>query len=809
MVRFRVIAAAWLSMGAAALGADPQLSGVTPPGVQRGTEVDVTLAGARLADAQELLLYYPGVRVAAIEPVKDNPNALKVRLAVAPDCRLGLHALRVRTATGISNLRTFSVGAMREVAEVEPNGDFQAPQKIDLDVTVTGVVENEDVDYFLVEAKQGERLSVEIEGLRLGDTFFDPYLAVMDADRFVLAASDDTPLVYQDAACSLIVPKDGAYVVQVRESAFGGSGQCRYRLHVGRFARPLAVFPPGGRPGETLDARWLGDPAGETAEKVTLPTGAPAVVGLFAQDARGTAPSANPVRVVDLANVFEAEPNNAPAEATPFEAPGACNGVIAAPGDVDHFRFPAKAGQAFDVRVYARALRSPLDSVLTVRRSNGAVVAANDDAGSPDSALRFSAPADDQYVLEVRDQLLAGGPHYVYRIEVAPVRPALTLGLPEREAFVDVTAPVPRGNRTAFLVSAARADFDGEVALAFEGLPAGVAAETLPVAAGQTQVPVLLTAGADAPLAGALAGVRGTAKVGEAEVVGQMHQRTSLVRGQNNREVWNHETNRMAVAVTEKAPFRIEIVQPKAPLVQSGSMDLRVRAAREEGFQAPITLRMLYNPPGVSSPVAVTMPEGQSEVAVPLTADGGAAVRTWRIAVLGETDAGGRVTAASQLAELTVAEPFFKFAFFTATAEQGQPAALAVKVEKNKDFEGTVKVELLGLPNEVTAEAQQITKDSTDVVFTLQTTANSPAGQHKGLVCRATATVEGEPVVHVLGPGELKIFKPLPPKPEAKPEPKPEPKPETPPAPKPLSRLEQLRLEREQALKAGQPAAKP
>ena len=37
---------------------------------------------------------------------------------------------RLRTATGVSELRTFSVGALREVAEAEPNNDFAKPQPI-------------------------------------------------------------------------------------------------------------------------------------------------------------------------------------------------------------------------------------------------------------------------------------------------------------------------------------------------------------------------------------------------------------------------------------------------------------------------------------------------------------------------------------------------------------------------------------------------------------------------------------------------------------------------------------------------------
>ena len=96
----------------------------------------------------------------------------------------------------------------------------------------------------MVTAKQGERINVEVEGVRLGnDTFFDPFVAILDAQRFELARSDDAALLQQDCLCGIVAPDDGQYIVQVRETAFGGNGNCKYRLHVGRFPRPTAVLP--------------------------------------------------------------------------------------------------------------------------------------------------------------------------------------------------------------------------------------------------------------------------------------------------------------------------------------------------------------------------------------------------------------------------------------------------------------------------------------------------------------------------------------------------------------------------------------
>jgi len=789
------------ALTSSARAADPALGAIVPYGGQRGTEIEVQFQGARLADAQQILIYEPGIEVVSLEPAGDG--AVKTKLRLAPDCRLGAIPMRVRTASGITNLRTFSVGALKEAAEVEPNSEFAKPQPIELDTCVNGFVDNEDVDYYLVSAKKGERITAEIEGIRLGNTFFDPYLAIMNLERFELANSDDSSLVWQDAVVSLLAPEDGNYIVQVRESSFGGNGACTYRLHVGRFPRPTAVLPAGGRPGETLTVTWLGDVLGARSEQVTLPAELKPNFGIAAKDDLGISPSANVFRLGDLENTLEVEPNNGTPESTPFTAPRALGGVIGAAGDNDYFVFHAAKGQVFDVRVLARGLRSPLDPVVSVYRKNGPAVASNDDSGGPDAYVRFTAPEEDDYVIVLQDHLGKGGVDYAYRIEVAPVRPVLVMGLPERQQFVDITVAVPRNNRTAFLVSASRQDFGGDLQVGIDGLPAGITLETVPMAANQSLVPVVFQSTGDAPLAGSLADVTGKLNDPNQAISGRLLQTTSMVRGQNNIHVWDVNTDRMAVAVTEECPFRIDIVEPKVPLVRNGVMNLKVVATRKEGYTAPISLQMLYNPPGVGSSSGIAIPEGQTEALMPLNASGDAELKTWKIAILGVATVGnGAVWVSSQLANLEVADPYFQFAFQATAVEKGKETEVVVNVTKGKDFEGPAKVELLGLPNEVTTEPLEFSKDSTEVVFKLKTTGNSPVGKHPTLLCRAIVTANGEPITHMLGSGELRIDEPLPPKPmeavAAAPAPMPTPMEEKPPE-KRLTLLEKLRLERKQA----------
>jgi hypothetical protein len=794
----------------AAKAASPNLAGIAPRGGQRGTDMALSFNGARLSDAKEILFYYPGISVTKLEVVNDTQ--VKATVKIAADCRLGEHAMRVRTATGTSELRTFYVGALPNIDEKEPNNDFANPQKIPLNVTVNGVVDTEDVDYFLFEAKKGQRVSAEIEGMRLGTTLFDPYVAIMDTKRFELASSDDSPLLGQDAVASVVIPADGSYVVQVRESAYGGNGACAYRLHVGTFPQPTAVVPAGGKPGDEVEVRFLGDPAGEIRQKIKLPATPYPKFGLFAQDAGGISPSPIPFRLNDLPNVIEVEPNGNHQQATRVpQLPVALNGVISKPGEVDHFRFTAKKGQTFDVHCYARRLGSPLDSVMTIAHFGGGAIIGNDDAVGPDSYFRFTVPEDKEYVLSVTDHLGQGGPSYFYRVEFTPVQPRLTISIPKVALFSQErqTIDVPRGNRYATLISASRADFGGDLVIGADGLPPSVTLSAENMAANLDVVPVVFEAAPTAGVAGTLAHLWAKHADPAQKIQGGFNQLVELVTGPPGQSVfWKHEVDRAAVAVTEEAPFKINIVEPKAPLVQNGSMNLKVVAERKPSFKAPITLQMLFNPPGVGSASTVAIPEGQTEALYPVNANGGAQVRKWKIAVLGVATVGnGPVWVSSQLATLEIAAPFVAFAMERAAGEQGKTSDLFCKIQQNTPFSGSAKVKLLGLPPKVTAPDLDITKDTKELSFKLTLDKASPPGQHNNLFCQVMIVQNGEPVLHNVGGTQLRIDVPLPAKANEPAKPAPAPvaaKPAEPAKPpeKRLTRLEKLRLEQEQREKA-------
>ena len=153
----------------------------------------------------------------------------------------------------------------------------------------------------------------------------------------------------------------------------------------------------------------------------------------------------------------------------------ALNGVIEADGDVDHYAFEAKKGQAFDVRVFARtarlaARRGPLGRQEGRRQRRGQRRPAAGPTATTASAPRRTAT----FVVGIRDHLNKGGPTHFYRIEVTPVAPQLTLSPQNENPQIGVvTAAVPRGNRLALLVNAGRADFGGDLNLDRRGPAAG------------------------------------------------------------------------------------------------------------------------------------------------------------------------------------------------------------------------------------------------------------------------------------------------------------------------------------------------
>lgn len=784
------VSAVW---GGLAVADAPALSRLAPPGFQRGTEVDLTLSGSRLGDASKILFYEPGIELLSLTPTDENNVVARVKIAA--DCPPGLKSLRLATRTGISNLRYFGVSDLPQVAEVEPNSDFETPQVVAMNSTVNGLCQNEDVDYYAVELAEGQKLTVELEGLRLGTDFFDPFVAILDENRFEVARCDDAPLLQQDCVCSFIAPKAGRYVIEVRESSFGGNNNAHYRLHLGDFPRPMAIVPSGGRPGELISALII-DASGETwTEAIQLPS-EPGEFNFVATRDGKSAPSPNRLRVIDLPNYIETEPDGDRATLTAVDTPAAFNGVLQETGDVDWFKVHGKKDQTLDFTVYGRRiLRSPIDSWLEIYNAAGARLAANDDAGGPDSMQTFKFPEDGEYLIAIRDQLNEGSPFHAYRIEVAPAAASLVLTIDELDRYISQLIEVPQGGQMAVLLRANRSNFGGDLGLRLENAPAGLELLTASIPANAGFIPMMIKASKEAAPDAALANLIAETLPDGPGIKGELSQRTMLVRGQNNVDVWGHDSTQLAIAVTEELPFTISVEQPAVPLVRSGNTNYVVNVTRKEGYVDPIFLRVLYNPGGCSASGSIRIEGDQTQALIPITANEKAVIGSYPITILGRAKARqANVWAASEFINLEVADSFFDFKFPTSVAETGGSGNVVVGLTVKAPPAGDVAFELVGLPAGVTCP-NPIVKHSEgmeQLAFPIDIAADARVGQFKMLVIKATITRPEGVIEQTQGTGEIHVVAPVVAAPAVAAVAAPA-QPAPPPSAKPLTRLEQLR----------------
>lgn len=453
-----------------------------------------------IVDTRVKLLLFNARRLTS--PVLAETVTLQV--AIAPGAAPGKRELRVATPQGLSNPLVFCVGQLPEFTEkesitvVQPNPNQPAQVQIsqpptDMPITLPATVNGRikpglprpqapsgqpftpgESDRFRFQARRGRELVIAASARELipylADAvpgWFQAVLTLYDADGNELAYDDDYRF-HPDPVIHFAVPRDGEYIIEIRDALYRGREDFVYRIAIGELPFVTSAFPLGGRAGSKTTVHLTG--WNLRASKMTM-------------NAKGKAPGvyplANPaVFMVDtLPEAFEKEPNNSPAAAQRVKLPVIMNGRIDQPGDWDVFRFQGRAGQAIVAEVYARRLDSPLDSVLKLTDAKGQQLAFNDDYDDPgaglethhaDSRILTTLPANGTYYLSLGDAQQKGGPEYAYRLRIGAPRPDFDLRVTPSSINVSGGLTVP------ITVHAVRKDgFSGDIALALKGAPKG------------------------------------------------------------------------------------------------------------------------------------------------------------------------------------------------------------------------------------------------------------------------------------------------------------------------------------------------
>ncbi len=165
----------------------------------------------------------------------------------------------------------------------------------------------------------------------------------------------------------------------------------------------------------------------------------------------------------------------------------------------------------------------------------------------------------------------------------------------------------------------------------------------------------------------------------------------------NNDYYLHTSVDKLALAVTEPAPFRVEVEEPKSALVQNGEMALKFKVRRDKGFDGPVTVQMEWRPTGVNTATPVTVRAGQTEGTYLLGAARNAVGRRppghadrheRRRAGAATTTARAAPTSPSQPFQLTVAEPHVEARIARTSIERGKTATLVCKLNHLQPFDG-------------------------------------------------------------------------------------------------------------------------
>jgi len=629
---------AWISalatvglVAATALGQTsyPMISRIEPTAVQRGKSVEITVAGAGdFSGASAVLVEGRGLSgepIATPKPEAAEPKAkgkgggngsTRIKLTAAADAAPGVREVRVATPQGVSTTALIVVADDPVVTEADDkaNSTPKGAQTLALPVVVSGKIGAvEDVDHFDFEVAAGQTVAFSIWGNRLQNkihdlqTHLDPILILRD-DRGRELATDDN----HDFADPLLIhtfDRAGRYVVEVRDSNYGGNANWTYVLQATSRPFVTAVFPTAANPGKTsrLTGRGANFDAGRPLT-IDVPADTPAgPLRSVLETDRGRSQSF-PVVITLLPIVEEsADAASDPKGAQRLTLPAAACGRLAERNDLDSYAFEARKGVTYAFEVVARRAGSAADPVLRVMDATGKVAAEVDDTpgSGKDPRLEWAAPADGTYAIQVGDLHSRGGPEFGYTLLAEPARPDFTATCDPDKINIGP------GSRTAvFIKVARRGGFDGPVAFAFEGLPPGVTASPLTVPAKATQGLIVIAAADDAKPAAGLVAVRGVARLGPAYLVRLVDPIQEIYMPGGGRGLYPVAT--LPLAVTKPSDIRVEAKQAEVVLRPGESATIDVTVTRQGDYSKGVSLDL--NLEHLGRVFATTLPAGVTMV---------------------------------------------------------------------------------------------------------------------------------------------------------------------------------------------------
>ena len=634
----------------------PRLNSIFPCGGRQGTTVDCVVAGGELTDATGLYFSHPGI-------TGQPAGANKFKIVIAKDVPVGPYDVRVVTPLGLSNFRAFVVGDVPETLEKEPNNEPAQAQRVSLPTVINGKMDGgTDLDHYVFAAKKGQRIVINCWAWRL-DSQLDGTLQLTDPKGKQVAYSGD--YYGRDPFIDFTAQEDGDYTVKIWDFVYSGGSDYFYRLHIGSLPHIDAILPaalkpgaknsvtiygrnlPGGKPspGLEIDGRPLESltqvievPA-DLAASMSLGTGEairPSQSSLDGMAFRLKTPegTSNPFFLAFTKNpiLLEKEPNNDRASAQRLPIPCDVTGSFSPIGDKDCYTFLAKKGEKLYIEIFGERQSGLIDPLVTGFDAKDKRIFTGDNGfgrnigqirfttNTRDVRWEFTAPADGEYMVQVRDQYYQqrGSLRFTYRLCIRrPENDFRLIVVPNHDTQPDATV-VGRGGRHWMDVLAFRNDnFDEPIRIEASNLPPGVTCEPVIIGPNKTSAPLVFLAAKDAPLGHAEIRV-----IGKALIDGQETERIARGGGLTWQTTNTPGIARMAhsivLAVRNPPPFMLTATPTVTKVMAGSKVPIHVKVSRADSWNEAVQLSGLDLPQG-GNIALVNVAKGAAEASVELT----------------------------------------------------------------------------------------------------------------------------------------------------------------------------------------------